>query len=164
MTSILVALAAVIALMLAEARRSRANEQALRAAGAMEPADDVYALMQWSYPAAFILMAVAGAAGSSRPLGTAGLAILVLAKALKYWAIGTLGPRWSFRVLVPPGSARVVSGPYRWFAHPNYVAVAGELAGFAWMVHAGWPGGLATLWFVLLMWRRVQIEERALTR
>ncbi|MGE0257101.1 MAG: isoprenylcysteine carboxylmethyltransferase family protein [Alphaproteobacteria bacterium] len=164
MTSILVALAVVVALMLAEARRSRANEQALRAAGAAEPADDVYGLMQWSYPAAFVVMALAGAAGESRPLGVAGLTIFALAKALKYWAIGTLGPRWSFRVLVPPGSARVVAGPYRWFPHPNYVAVAGELAGFALLVHAGWVGGVATIWFVLLMWRRVQIEERALTR
>lgn len=164
MTSILVALAVAIALMLAEARRSRANEQALRAAGAVEPADDVYSLMQWSYPAAFVVMAVAGVSASSQPLGVTGLVLFVLAKALKYWAISTLGSRWSFRVLVPPGSTRVVAGPYRWFPHPNYVAVAGELAGFALLVHAGWMGALATIWFVLLMWWRVQVEERALTR
>jgi isoprenylcysteine carboxyl methyltransferase (ICMT) family protein YpbQ len=164
MTSILVALAVAFSLMLAEARRSRANEAALRAAGAVEPAGDVYGLMQWSYPAAFVVMALAGAGGSARPLGVAGVAIFVLAKALKYWAIGSLGARWSFRVLVPPGSVRTAAGPYRWFPHPNYVAVAGELAGFALAVHAGWPGVLVTLWFVLLMWRRVQIEERALMR
>lgn len=164
MTSILVALAVAVALMLAEARRSRANEQVLRAAGAVEPADDVYNLMQWSYPAAFVVMAVFGMVAESRPLDVVGLAIFVASKALKYWAIATLGSRWSFRVLVPPGSTRIVAGPYQWFRHPNYVAVAAELGGFAIMVHAGWMGTLITIWFVLLMWRRVQIEERALAR
>jgi len=164
MTSIAVVLAVALAFMLAEARRSRANERVLRAAGAVEPPGDVYALMQWSYPAAFLVMALAGAAAPSRPIGVLGLVIFVLAKALKFWAIGTLGTRWSFRVLVPPGSSRIVDGPYRWFAHPNYVAVTGELGGFSLMVHAGWMGTLITIWFVLLMWRRVQIEERALTR
>ena len=38
------------------------------------------------------------------------------------------------------------------------------VAGFGLMVHAGWIGVLATLWFVLLMWWRVRIEERALSR
>lgn len=164
MTSSLVALAVVYVLMLAETRRSLANERVLRASEAVEPPDDVYRLMQWSYPAAFLVMVLAGTAGGSRPLGVAGLVLFLLAKALKYWAIATLGPRWCFRVLVPPGSSRTLDGPYRWFPHPNYNAVAGELAGFGLMVHAGRVGLLATLWFVLLMWRRVQVEERALSR
>ena len=36
----------------------------------------------------------------------AGLALFAAAKALKYWAIASLGPRWTFRILVPPGSTR----------------------------------------------------------
>ena len=44
MTAILVMLAVVFALMLGEQRRSKLNEQALRAAGAVEPPDDVYAV------------------------------------------------------------------------------------------------------------------------
>lgn len=160
--AVVVALLAVFIPMVAEALRSSANERVLRAAGAVEPAGDVYALMQWSYPGAFLVMAVVAVRAGVTHLDTLGVAIFVLAKALKYWAISTLGTRWSFRVLVPPQSARVTTGPYRWIPHPNYVAVAGELIGFMTMLHAGGVGALAVLWFILLMRLRVRVEERAL--
>ena len=163
-TALSTALAVALVLMLVEARRSRANERILRAAGAVEPAGDVYGLMLWSYPGAFVVMAWAAVWMDVERLSVAGAAVFLAAKALKYWAIATLGQRWTFRVLVPPQSARVTTGPYRWLSHPNYVAVAGELAGFALLVHAAWVGLAATLWFILLMWLRMKVEERALTR
>jgi len=69
------------------------------------------------------------------------LAMLVLAvasQALRWWCITTLGPRWNTRVIVVPGLAPVTGGPYRWFSHPNYVAVVVEglalpLVGGAWI-------------------------------
>ena len=51
------------------------------------------------------------------------------AKALKWWAILTLGRFWTFRVIVVPGATLVAGGPYRWLRHPNYVGVIGELVG-----------------------------------
>ena len=68
--------------------------------------------------------------------------VFALAKGLKYWAIATLGDRWTFRVLVPPRSTRVAAGPYRFLRHPNYVGVAGELAGMALMAQAPIAGSL----------------------
>ena len=66
------------------------------------------------------------------------IAVVVAANALRWWCIATLGPSWSARVIVIPGMPLVRSGPYRWFAHPNYVAVIVEgaalpLAGSAWI-------------------------------
>ena len=66
------------------------------------------------------------------------LAVVVAANALRWWCIATLGPRWTARVIVLPGVPLVATGPYRWFAHPNYVAVVVEgaalpLAGSAWI-------------------------------
>ena len=50
---------AIVAIaMLIEAWLSRANERALRAAGAVEPSGDVYAVMQLAYPGCFIAMIV----------------------------------------------------------------------------------------------------------
>ena len=40
----------------------------------------------------------------------------------------TLGPRWTTRVIVLPGSALVSNGPYRIVSHPNYLVVVGEIA------------------------------------
>ena len=56
-------------------------------------------------------------------LGWPMIALVLAANGLRWWCIATLGPYWSARVIVIPGTTLVRSGPYRWFAHPNYVAV-----------------------------------------
>ena len=151
--------------MIAEARVSARHDRALRAAGAIEPAGDVYAAMQIVYPGAFIVMlaeAVLRGALDWSPVAVAGACTFAAAKILKYWAIRTLGTRWTFRVLVPANQPRIVHGPYRWTRHPNYVAVAGELVGAALWLRASIAGPIATAAFVALMLRRIRIEERAL--
>ncbi len=150
--------------MLAETALAGRHDRALRAAGAFEPPDDPFAIMRVTYPASFIAMLWEGAWRSVQPgaLVTAGVVVFVLAKALKYWAIATLGPRWTFRVLVPPHSALTRLGPYRWLSHPNYIGVAGELLGVALAMHAAISGPIAVVGFSLVMWRRIQVEERAL--
>src|SRR4051794_16622337 len=121
---------AIFVPMVAEAVIATGHDQRLRADGAVEPRDDVYRWMQVAYPAAFMAMVAEGWASPDQDGSflIAGILVFILAKALKYWAIATLGDRWTFRVLVPPGSARIVRGPYRVLRHPNYVAVIGELA------------------------------------
>ncbi len=142
------------------------NEQQLRAKGAIEPPDDVIAIMRWAYPVSFVAMAVEGAmvgpSSSATLLG--GLVLFGLAKALKIWAIASLGPRWSYRVLILPGVPLVTSGPYRYVPHPNYLAVVGELVSVALIVAAPITGLLATFGFGLLMRARIRVEDRALGR
>ncbi len=96
------------------------------------------------------------------PVFAVGLAIFAAAKALKWWAIVSLGPFWTFRILVIPGASLVAGGPYRFLKHPNYLAVAGELGGAALMTGARLAGPAATVLFCALMARRVQVENRAL--
>jgi methyltransferase len=147
-----------------EARLSRANARTLRARGAQEPGGDVYRAMQLVYPASFVAMAVEAwlrPRAISQSVVT-GAVVFVAAKWLKYWAIATLGPRWTFRVLVPPDSSRVTSGPYRYMRHPNYVGVAGELAGMALMAQAPFAGTISFLAFGALMLARIRVEETAL--
>ena len=55
------------------------------------------------------------------------LALFCVLQALRVWVIATLGPRWTTRIIIPPGEALVRAGPYRWISHPNYVVVAGEI-------------------------------------
>jgi len=96
--------------------------------------------------------------------------------ALPAWWLQDLGFRRSFRRTliyrhglvndeghpVPPGAPRVVHGPYAFMAHPNYVAVAGEIAGCAITAHAIVSGPVAFVLFGVLMLQRIRIEERAL--
>jgi methyltransferase len=154
----------VFAPMLIEAAVSRRNESRLRARGAVEPSGDVYRLMQVAYPLSFLAMLAEGALKLPRVdvIVAAGFTVFLGAKLLKYWAITTLGERWAFRVLVPPGSTLVAAGPYRFIRHPNYVAVMGELAGAALIARAPVSGAIAAVLFGLLIVRRIGIEESAL--
>lgn len=150
--------------MLVEARVSASNERWLRLQGAVEPAHDVYRTMQWAYPCAFVVMAMEGAVYGPPPGVTtlAGAVLFGAAKALKCWAIASLGRRWTFRVLVLPGVPLVADGPYAHVRHPNYIAVVGELIGIALLVGARVSGPLATILFGLLVRGRIRVEEEAL--
>jgi methyltransferase len=158
------ALACVLALMLGELALSRRNERVLLQRGAVEPPDPAYATMRWAYPLVFVAMALEGWYAGRTPgaLTLVGILVFTLAKALKYWAIASLGCRWSYRVLVLPGAPLVSSGPYRVLRHPNYVAVVGELAGMALIVGAPIMGSGGTAFFLWLLQMRIRAEERAL--
>jgi len=165
-TIAVITLIAVLLVMGGEAILSAFNERLLRARGAIEPEGDVYRAMQMAYPASFVIMAIEGATRGPAPRDVlfAGLAIFGFAKALKAWAISSLGPRWSFRVLVLKDAPLVSAGAYRIVRHPNYVAVVGEIVGFAAIVWAPIAGVLAVLVFGWLMIQRIRIEDRALGR
>lgn len=157
---------ACLLIMAGEAVLSSFNEKQLRARGAIEPGGDVIDVMRWAYPGAFILMGIEGALTGPAPRDVLmlGLALFGLAKALKIWAISSLGSRWSYRVLVIPGEPLVTSGPYRFISHPNYLAVVGEIVSVAAIVWAPATGILAAIGFGALMIARIRIEDRALGR
>jgi len=150
--------------MIVEAGRARRNEQAQLARGGHEPDGDVYAIMRVAYPAVFLTMLVEGALRGAPPANVmaAGAALFVAAKALKWWAIVSLGSAWTFRIIVMPGVSLVAAGPYRYLRHPNYVAVIGELASVALLTGARVAGPIATIVFGALVARRVSVENRAL--
>ena len=162
---LIVAASVVFAFMAIEARRAAHNERAQRARGGIEPPDDVYRWMEVAYPGAFAAMVVEAAMRHAPPpasLVVAGVIILALAKALKWWAILTLGPFWTFRVIVVPGATLVDRGPYRFLRHPNYVGVIGELVGVGLLTGAVVSGPIMTALFAVLIRQRVAVEERAL--
>jgi methyltransferase len=98
------------------------------------------------------------------PAGVALAALLaaLAAQALRWWAVATLGERWTTRVVVLPGAAPVTGGPYRWLAHPNYLAVAVEIAA-APLVLGAWRTALSfSAANALVLAVRIRAEERAL--
>lgn len=164
-----VTFAVIFGLMLAETRRSRLNEAALESAGGVKPDGDVWVWMAALYPLSFVAMTAEGFWRSMyQPVAmadrwyVAGAICFIAAKVIKYWAIATLGDRWSFRVIVQPGRALIRSGPYRFVAHPNYVGVAGELLGTAMMMTAAVTGPLMNVAFAVVLWGRIRFEERVL--
>ena len=95
-------------------------------------------------------------------LGWPALALALASQGLRWWCITTLGPRWNTRVIVVPGLPLVTSGPYRWFSHPNYVAVVVEGVALP-LVHTAWISALVfTVLNAALLTVRLKVENRAL--
>lgn len=95
-------------------------------------------------------------------LGWPMLVIVIAAQVLRWWCITTLGRQWNTRVVVIPGAARVDGGPYRFFSHPNYVAVIAEGIALP-LVHTAWiTAVLFTVLNAVLLNRRISVENAAL--
>lgn len=117
---------------------------------------------------ALLVGAVIEVIAADRPflpvLGYPMVGLVLLAQALRWWCIATLGPQWNTRVIVVPGAPLVGNGPYRLLRHPNYVAVVIEGAALP-LVHTAYVTAVAfTVLNLVLLWVRIRVEEGALGR
>lgn len=157
--------AAVAAERVAELIVARRNEAWSRARGGREWGAAHYPVMVVLHTG-LLVGAVAEVMAADRPflawLGWPALELVVAAQALRWWCIRVLGRQWNTRIVVVPGLPRIAAGPYRFFAHPNYVAVVVE--GFALpLVHTAWITALAfTVANAVLLRVRIASENEAL--
>ena len=161
----LVALVAVQRL--AELRLARRNERRKRADGGVEVGAGHYPVMV-ALHALFLVSCVAEVWLLDRPLvpglAAAMVVVLALASALRWWVIRSLGGAWTTRVIVLPGRELVASGPYRYVAHPNYLAVAMEIVALP-LVHTAWlTAAVFSLANGALLAVRIGAENAALAR
>lgn len=97
-------------------------------------------------------------------LGWPMLVVVIVAQALRWWCIATLGRQWNTRVVVVPGAPRVTGGPYRLMSHPNYVAVIVEGIALP-LVHSAWiTACVFTVLNAVLLATRINTENAALAR
>lgn len=129
----------VTAQRLGELVLSRHNTRRLLTFGATEVAPGHYPLMV-ALHAAWLggMWWYAVAAPTALSVNPWLVAVYGLLQPLRLWVIGTLGSRWTTRIIHLPGAPLVDRGPYRLMRHPNYAVVVGEIAllplafGLAW--------------------------------
>jgi methyltransferase len=90
------------------------------------------------------------------------LAIFAVLQLGRLWVVATLGRRWTIRVIVLPGAKLVRSGPYRYLRHPNYAVVAAEIAVLPLAFGAVAIALVFSAINLVLIARRIAIEDRAL--
>ncbi len=91
------------------------------------------------------------------------LSLLLAAQILRYTAIFTLGKFWNTRIIVLPGTPPIKRGIYRYIRHPNYWAVAIELACFPLLFDGYITAALFSAANAYLLLRiRIPAEEKAL--
>jgi methyltransferase len=144
---------------------SRRHQQALDRLGA-HTATDPHFVWMVALHAAILIGAALEVILLRRPfiplLAIASGAVVVLANALRWWVIYTLGTHWNVRVVDSAGLGVITSGPFRVIRHPNYVAVFLELAALP-LVHTAWVtalvGSAAHVW---VLSKRLVVEEALL--
>jgi methyltransferase len=152
-------LAFVTAQRLAELLIAQRNTRALLAQGGREVGAQHYPYMvalHGCWIAGLWLMA------PGRPVELAWLCVFALLQIGRLWVIGTLKSRWTTRIIALPAAPLVSKGPYRFFAHPNYAVVVGEIAvlplAFGMSIYAA----IFSVLNALMLGVRITTEERAL--
>ncbi len=144
---------------IAELFHARRNERALRARGATESGRAHYPLFILVHGSWLLSMLIL----MPEPVSLNGVFLLLFFCffALRLWVIATLGSYWTTRIITLDAPL-VVKGPYRFVRHPNYLAVAGEIASLP-LVFGQWRVALifSILNAALLTWR-IRIEDKAL--
>lgn len=160
-------LAAVAAGRLIELAHSRRNQTRLAEAGSVRAPEPAYKWMV-ALHTGVLAMAAVEVVVLRRPwipmLGWPMLALFFIGNGVRWWVMGTLGPRWNVQVM--PAALGVITdrGPYRWVRHPNYAAVFAEMLALP-LIHTAWLTAIAgAIAHVFVLRRRVALEESVMRR
>ncbi|MCC8978627.1 isoprenylcysteine carboxyl methyltransferase family protein [Bradyrhizobium acaciae] len=155
-----VILALVTLQRLGELVLSRRNTARLLAQGAIEVGADHYPLIVLVHAGWLIALWIFG---RDQDVNLAALAAFLVLQGLRLWILAALGPRWTTRIIVLAGAPLVASGPYRYFPHPNYAVVVGEIALLPLALHLPALALIFTVLNLAVLAVRIRAETRALS-
>ena len=156
----------VISQRLIELIIAKRNEKILKAQGAIEFDKNGYKAIAVMHVAFFISL-ISEKVFFQRTLNTYWIVFAVLftgAQVLRYWAIKGLGVYWNTKILVLPNHKLVNSGPYKYLRHPNYIAVVIEFAVIPLIFSCYLTAFVFSVINLILLRRRIKIEEDALKK
>ena len=145
---------------------ARRNENILKAKGALEFDKNGYRVIFLMHIAFFISL-VSEKLLLYRELNKFWILFLFLflvAQFIRYWAIKSLGIHWNTKILVIPNNKLVTKGPYKYLRHPNYITVIIEIGVIPLIFSCYITAALFSLLNLLLLKRRIRIEEDALLK
>jgi methyltransferase len=88
--------------------------------------------------------------------------IFLVANAVRWWVIRTLGEHWNVQVMDSTRLGVVTSGPFRYVRHPNYAAVFAEMLALP-LIHTAWiTATVGTIAHIGVLSQRLSTEERVL--
>lgn len=148
----------VVAQRLAELALARRNTARLMARGAREVGAEHYPAMVALHTAWVLALIGFGWTQSIHPLW---LAVYVALQAFRIWILGTLGARWTTRIIVID-EPLVRRGPFRLVRHPNYALVVAEIAVAPLVLGLVWVAVVFSVLNAAMLHTRIRAENRAL--
>jgi methyltransferase len=135
------------------------NTKKLLARGAIEAGAAHYPLVVAVHALWLIALWVYG---RNQEVNLPALATYVTLQELRIWILVSLGSRWTTRIIVLPGEPLIASGPYRYFSHPNYAVVVGEIALLPLTLHLPMLALVFSLLNAAVLTIRIRTEARVL--
>ncbi len=99
--------------------------------------------------------------GYDQPVSFGWLTVFAALQVLRVWILGTLGRRWTTRIIILP-KPLVARGPFRYVKHPNYMLVVAEIIVAPMVLGLGWVAAVFTVLNAAMLWVRIGVEGRAL--
>ncbi len=161
MTWAILVLALVTAQRLGELWLSARNTRALLARGGTEVAPEHFPVIVAVHAA---WLAGLWVLAWDAAIETGWLAVFMALQGLRIWVMASLGARWTTRIIVLPGVAKVRRGPYRALPHPNYAVVACEIAVLPLAFGLPTFAALFSVANAVILFTRIDHEARALDR
>lgn len=137
------------------------NTQKLKARGGIEFGAGHYRFMILLHMA--WLMAVLWLIPAPVVIHWGWLAVFLALQAMRVWVIATLGPYWTTRIITVPRAPLIRRGPYRFFRHPNYMVVAGEILVLPLVFGEILVAVVFSIANAAMLYWRIRAEEAALT-
>lgn len=138
---------------------ARRNTADLVARGAVEIAPGHYSVIVLLHTA---WLGALWGFGWDQPVNVIWFVVFLFLQIGRVWVLGTLGSRWTTRILIVPGERLVANGPYRYVSHPNYVVVVGEIAVLPLCLGLPWLAGLFTALNAVVLTVRIRAENAGL--
>ena len=99
--------------------------------------------------------------GYSESVSYGWLVVFAVLQMLRIWILGTLGARWTTRIIILR-EPLVVRGPFRFLKHPNYTLVVAEIIVAPLVLDLVWVAVVFTLLNAAMLWVRIGVEGHAL--
>lgn len=149
---------------LAELVIAKRNEKKMFAKGAVEHDKEGYKWIVAMHTLFFISLIVEKIffVRELSPLWIIFLPMFIITQFGRYWVITSLGEYWNTRIIVLKDSEIIKKGPYKFFKHPNYIIVCIELVVIPLLFSCYFTAIIFTILNLILLSRRIKIENRAL--
>jgi methyltransferase len=151
-------LAFIIVQRLSELVIAKINTKRLLARGAYEVGERHYPVMVAMHS---IWIGCLLFFGYSESVSYGWLVVFAVLQMLRIWILGTLGARWTTRIIILR-EPLVVRGPFRFFKHPNYILVVAEIIVAPLVLDLVWVAVVFTLLNAAMLWVRIGVEGYAL--
>ncbi|UWQ95651.1 hypothetical protein K3728_18675 [Rhodobacteraceae bacterium M385] len=158
MTATYLFLGFIILQRLSELFIAKRNTARLLARGAYEVGAAHYPAMVAMHSAWIVCLVVFGYDNSVAYGWLAGFAVL---QVLRVWILGSLGSRWTTRIIILE-EPLVVRGPFKYVSHPNYMLVVAEIIVAPMVLGLTWIALVFTVLNAAMLWVRIGVEHKAL--